>query len=141
MQDAMRSRSSSSHIKTNNDETPAWRTPPKSTTYSIMGIIPTTSHHKSHPNLPRITNTPPPMRMRHHDINAPPPHLTRYNLRCCNTPMRTRMARSLYRSNLVSSVEVVRYGGDGFVTMASHVILSSATCIDQNTGIMENEEV
>ena len=103
-----------------------------------MRTIPSLSYHKNHPNLPRITNPPPQMRMRHHDIDVPPPHLTRYNFRGCNAPMRTRVTRSLYRRNLVSSVEVVGYDGDRFVTIMSHVSRYSATCVDQNTGIMEN---
>ena len=78
------------------------------------------------------------MRMRHHHINAPLPHLIRDNLRRCHTPMRTRMTCSLNRCDLISCIEMVRYGSDSFVTMASHVSLSSVTCADQDTGIMEN---
>jgi len=105
-----------------------------------MSIIPSTSHHKIHPNLPRIANTPPPMRMLHQHIDAPPPHLARYNFRGSNAPMRTCMARSLYRCNLISSVEVVGYGSDRFVTIVSHVSQYSVTCVVQNTGVVENME-
>jgi hypothetical protein len=59
------------------------------------------------------------MRMPDQNIRPPPPHLTGHNLRRSNTPMRTRMTRRLHRRDLVSSIEVIRYCGDGFVTTTS----------------------
>lgn len=80
-----------------------------------------------HPVLSCITNSPPPMCMPDHNTHTPPPHLIRYNLRCRNASMCTRMACSLYRCDLVPSIEMIRYGGDGFVTIVSRISQPSAT--------------
>ena len=67
------------------------------------------------------------MRMPDHNTHTPPPHLVSYNLRCRNASMCTRMACSLYRRDLVSSIEMIRYSGDGFVTIVSQISQPSAT--------------
>ena len=148
---SIRSSCSSSHVQNKQDETVAWRATPNHPLYSKAS-----SPRLHHPlpripkaqldipmrtALPRITNPPPPMRMSDHNVYAPTPHLIRYHLRRCNTPMRTRVTRSLYRSNLVSSVEVVRYGGDGFVTTISQISPPHATCLVQKNGVMGHMEV
>ena len=67
------------------------------------------------------------MQMLDHNVHTHPPHLFGNNFRRTDTSMCTRMTRSLYRGNLMTSVEVVDNGRQCFVTKISQI---STLCLN-----------